>query len=163
MGLSPRLLGFLVAAITLAVDQGHKIWMLEVLDIRARQPVALTPFLDLVMAWNRGVSFGMGNNSGGWNVVLFTAIAAVVGGMLVAWMARASNRLILVALGLVVGGAIGNVIDRLRLGYVVDFLDFHWQAWHFPAFNAADSAITLGALCLIVDELIKIAKKKARP
>jgi len=60
------------------------------------------------------------------------------------------------------GGAIGNVIDRLRLGYVVDFLDFHWQTWHFPAFNAADSAITLGAICLILDELLKVTQKKGQ-
>ena len=112
------------------------------------------PFLDLVMAWNRGVSFGMGNNSGGWNVVVFTAVAAVVGGMLVAWMARTSNRLILVALGLVVGGAIGNVIDRVRFGAVVDFLYVHIGAFDWwPAFNVADSAICVGAGLLIFDSL----------
>ena len=106
------------------------------------------------MAWNRGVSFGMGNNSGGWNVVVFTAVAAVVGGMLVAWMARTSNRLILVALGLVVGGAIGNVIDRVRFGAVVDFLYVHIGAFDWwPAFNVADSAICVGAGLLIFDSL----------
>jgi signal peptidase II len=80
------------------------------------------------------------------------------------WLLKSNARekLFSFSLGMIMGGAIGNVVDRLRLGYVVDFLDFHWALWHFPAFNAADSAITLGAICLIVDELIKAYQRKGQ-
>lgn len=112
------------------------------------------PFLDFVLTWNRGVSFGISNNHGPYNALLFTLLAAVIGLFLVGWMGRTANRLVLLALGLVVGGAIGNVVDRLRFGAVVDFLYVHIGAFDWwPAFNVADSAICVGAGLLVFDSL----------
>ena len=117
--------------------------------------VELTPFFMLVMAWNRGASFGFLNQASPWVGWGFTALAAIVSAVLLVWMKRADNRLLVIALGLVAGGAIGNAIDRIRLGAVADFLYFHWGDWFFPAFNLADSAITVGAVLLAVESLFK--------
>jgi len=123
----------------------------------------VTDFFNLIRVHNTGVAFSFMASNEGWQRWFFSALGVVASTMMV-WLLRsnATEKLFSFALAMIMGGAMGNVIDRLRLGYVVDFLDFHWQAWHFPAFNAADSAITLGALCLIVDELIKIAQKKSQ-
>ena len=117
--------------------------------------VDLTSFFMLVMAWNRGASFGFLNGASEWVGWGFTALAAIVSGVLLVWMSRADNKLLVIALGLIAGGAIGNAIDRIRLGAVADFLYFHWGDWYFPAFNLADSAITVGAVLLAVESLFK--------
>ncbi len=116
--------------------------------------IDVLPILDFVLTWNRGVSFGMGNDAGGYNVLFFTGLAVIIGAMLVAWMARTTDRLVLLSLGLIVGGAIGNVIDRLRFGAVVDFLYVHIGAFDWwPVFNVADSAVCIGAALLVFDSL----------
>ena len=119
-------------------------------------PVDVTSFFMLVMAWNRGASFGFLNGLGsvwvGWG---FTALASIVSIVLLVWMKRADNRILVVGLALVAGGAMGNAIDRVRIGAVADFLYFHWGDWFFPAFNLADSAITVGAVFLAADSLFK--------
>ena len=115
----------------------------------------LTSFFMLVMAWNRGASFGFLNQAADWVGWAFTALAAVVSGALLVWMSRAENKLLAVALGFIAGGAIGNAIDRIRFGAVADFLYFHWGDWYFPAFNLADSAITVGAALLVLESLFK--------
>ena len=99
----------------------------------------------------------------GWQRWFFSALGVLACSVMV-WLLKSNARekLFSFALGMIMGGAIGNVVDRLRLGYVVDFLDFHWEMWHFPAFNAADSAITLGAICLILDELRKAYQRKGQ-
>ncbi|HLN25584.1 MAG TPA: signal peptidase II [Patescibacteria group bacterium] len=154
--------GLVIAAVVTLVDQMSK-WSL----LSALRPAGVTetpfaafgairalPFVDFVLTWNRGVSFGMGNTNGPWNAIGFTLLALVIGAMLVNWMAQTTGRLQLLALGLVVGGALGNVIDRLRYGAVVDFLYFHVGAFNWwPAFNVADSAICVGAVLLIFDSL----------
>ena len=123
-------------------------------SFRASGHIEALPILDLVLTWNRGVSFGLGNNDGAYNALLFTLLAAVVGGFLISWMARTADRWMLLALGLVVGGALGNALDRLRFGAVVDFLYVHIGAFDwFPAFNLADSAISVGAALLVLDSL----------
>jgi signal peptidase II len=159
MGLSPRLLGFLVAAITLAVDQGHKIWMLDVFDIAARQPVALTPFLDLVMAWNPGISYSLlsAETPEGRFALLALSLAATA--LLGVWLWRAPDRLTTVGLGLVVGGALGNAYDRFAYGAVADFFHFHLGGFHWYIFNLADVAIVAGVGLLLYESFFMAGKK----
>ncbi len=111
------------------------------------------PFFDLVVVHNTGAAFGFLSQAGGWQNVFFVAVAIVISTVILVMTYRlgAKDRLLAVALMLVLGGALGNLVDRLRFGYVVDFLDVYYQAWHWPAFNVADSAITIGALLLILD------------
>lgn len=116
--------------------------------------IPVLPVLDFVLVWNRGVSFGMGNTGSIWSTVGFAAIAIIVAAVLLIWMSRTSKILLAIALGLIVGGAIGNLLDRLRFGAVTDFLYFHVPGFTwFPAFNVADSAITVGAVLLAIDSL----------
>jgi signal peptidase II len=159
MGLSPRVLGFLVAAITLAVDQGHKIWMLDVLDIRARQPVALTPFLDLVMAWNPGISYSLlsAETPEGRLALLALSLGATL--LLGVWLWRAPRRITTIGLGLIVGGALGNAWDRFAYGAVADFFHFHVGGFHWYIFNLADVAIVAG-VCLLLYESLVMAEEK---
>jgi lipoprotein signal peptidase len=152
-------LGLPVAAGILAADQASKWWILEV----ARLPevghiplVAAGPLgLDLTMVWNRGVTFGLFSGDGAWNHLILALLAAAIAGFLLRWMARAENRLTAVALGAVVGGAVGNVIDRVRFGAVVDFVDAHGWGWHWYVFNVADAAIVCGVLALVADALFR--------
>jgi signal peptidase II len=116
--------------------------------------IVVLPILDFVLTWNRGVSFGVGNNGGAHNALLFTLLSAVIAAALVGWMARTTDRLVLLALGLVVGGAVGNAVDRLRFGAVVDFIYVHVGAFDWwPAMNLADWAISVGAVLLVFDSL----------
>jgi signal peptidase II len=116
--------------------------------------IPVTPFFNLVLIWNRGVSFGfLGQESSDWLPWLLTALALAIMTVLAWWLREAANRLMVLALGLVIGGAFGNIIDRLRFGAVVDFLDFYIAEFHWPAFNVADSAITAGAALILYDAL----------
>jgi len=114
--------------------------------------IPVLPFFNLVLVWNQGVSFGMfGDGSvGAWALVLLAAGIVVA---LVYWLRKADSTLSVVSLGLIIGGAVGNVIDRLVHGAVVDFLDVHAAGWHWPAFNVADSAITVGVVLLLAESL----------
>ncbi|MBL28346.1 MAG: signal peptidase II [Rhodospirillaceae bacterium] len=151
---APLVIGLATAAAVLVADQVTKQLVLDYfLTPPEGAPVTLTGFLNLVLVWNRGVSFGMlGGESTvpAWGLGL-VAIAIVVA--LLVWMVRSRSRGLGVALGLIVGGAIGNVVDRLIHGAVVDFIDFHYGDWHWPAFNIADSGITVGVAWLFVDSL----------
>jgi signal peptidase II len=119
----------------------------------------VTPFFNVVRAHNTGAAFSFLAGAGGWQRWFFTAIG-VAAAVFIIWMLRshAGQKLFCFAMSCILGGAVGNVVDRMLHGYVVDFLDFHWAAWHFPAFNLADSAITLGAICLILDELLRVRR-----
>jgi signal peptidase II len=146
-------LGLTVALVLLGLDQLTKWVVLAVLDLPAR-PIAVTPFFNLVMVWNRGVSFGMLDTLGGvapW-MLSGLALAVVIG--LVLWLRQSEHAMMAIGLGLVIGGALGNVIDRVRYGAVVDFLDFHLAGWHWPAFNLADAGICVGAGLIVVDGLL---------
>jgi signal peptidase II len=114
----------------------------------------ITGFFNLVLTWNRGMSFGLFNNDAAMNALLFTLVAAVIVGGLLVWLHRVQDTLLALAIGLVIGGAIGNVIDRLLRGGVVDFLDFHVAGWHWYAFNLADAAICVGVGLLVIDSLL---------
>lgn len=152
MNLSAPRFGFLAASLVLLADQLTKWWMLvEVMKPPRVMPLA--PFLNIVLVMNPGVSFGMFGSAPqwvGWALVVFAlAIAAALS----IWLRSVTERLLAAGLGLVVGGAVGNVVDRVRFGAVVDFLDLHWGDFHWPAFNVADSAITMGVVLLILDAL----------
>jgi lipoprotein signal peptidase len=152
-------LGLPVAAGILVADQASKWWILEVArlpDVGHIPVLAAGPFgLDLTMVWNRGVTFGLFSGEGAWNHLILALLAAAIAGFLLRWMVRAENRLTAVALGAVVGGAIGNVIDRVRFGAVVDFVDAHAWGWHWYVFNVADAAIVCGVLALVADALFR--------
>ena len=153
-------LGFAVALVVVVLDQASKAWILGFFSERAGEPVAvLTSFFNLVLTGNRGMSFGLFNTNAAMNTAVFTVLAAVIVIALGVWLRRAHNCVICVALGMIIGGAIGNVIDRLTRGAVVDFLDFHLGAWHWYAFNLADAAICLGVIGLLLDGLL--ARPKA--
>ena len=145
-------LGVLIALVTVALDQATKWLVLEYLAPLG-QAIAITPFFNLVMVWNRGVSFGMFGSSGPLAPWILSGLAIAVVVALVVWLRRADHYLTGIGLGLVIGGATGNVIDRIQHGAVVDFLDFHVAGWHWPAFNVADSAICVGAAFLVADSL----------
>jgi signal peptidase II len=114
----------------------------------------ITSFFNIVLIHNRGMSFGLFNYGGGLNALLFSLVAAAIVTVLIYWLSRVDSSLLAVAIGLIIGGAIGNVIDRIRLGAVVDFLDFHVGSWHWPAFNVADSAICIGVAVMLLDGLL---------
>ncbi len=114
----------------------------------------VTSFFNLSLTYNRGISFGLLNGAAGVNALVFSFAAAAIVAVLIYWLSRASSPFLAVAIGLIIGGAVGNVIDRLRLGAVVDFLDFHVGSWHWPAFNLADSAICIGVAAMLLDGLL---------
>lgn len=148
-------LGLLVAVTLLVADQATKWWVLEVVRLPEVGRVHVLPFLNLTMVWNRGVTFGLLQGEAWWHPYLLAAIACAVAALLLVWLARAENRLVCLALGLVLGGAVGNVIDRLRFGAVVDFVDVHAFGWHWYVFNVADSAIVIGVGLLVGDALLR--------
>ena len=125
------------------------------------ESLVVTPFFNLVLVHNRGAAFSFLSDAGGWQRELFIVIALAAAAW-IGWLLRrhAHETRFALALSLILGGAIGNVIDRMMHGYVVDFLDFHLAGRHFPAFNVADSAITIGAICLILDELLRVRRGK---
>ncbi len=152
-------IGLAMAALLLVADQASKWWVLEVLDLPNRRHLPLFQAgplgLDLTMVWNRGVTFGLLSGDGPLNHVILAAIAAAIALFLLRWMAKAENRTVATALGAVVGGAVGNVIDRLRFGAVVDFVDAHGWGWHWYVFNIADAGIVCGVFVLLADALFR--------
>ena len=117
------------------------------------------PILDLVLVWNRGISWGLFNNAGCCNALIFSILAIGISVVLGLMLLKTQRKLVAWSLGLIIGGALGNLVDRLRFGGVVDFIYFHWHSYSFPAFNIADSAITLGAGLMILGELADSAAK----
>jgi signal peptidase II len=147
-----RLAGLGLAAAILIADQATKALALNHLD--PVEPVVVTPFFNLVLVWNRGVSFGLLTGTGYSSPWLLILLAALIATLLIVWLWRERRTLPQLALWLILAGALGNVIDRLRFGAVVDFLDFHLAGHHWPAFNIADSAIVIGAGLLLLDSLL---------
>jgi signal peptidase II len=155
--LSPRALGLAAALFAALADQLHKFWMLEVFGIEARQPIRLAPFLDVMLSWNYGVSYSLfPAHEGFGRALLLTAQAAIVTGLFY-WLWRAQSRLTALALGLVIGGALGNGADRLLRGAVADFFYLHTTLPVGPlanyVFNVADVAITAGVALLLFESL----------
>lgn len=157
-----------LAALVIVLDQLSKLWIVDRYVLG--DSTTLTSYFNLVRAHNTGAAFSFLAGAGGWQRWFFVALGAAASAFIV-WMLRRhpAEKLMCFALTMVLGGAIGNVIDRLAYGYVVDFLQFHWDflsglfpGGYFPAFNLADSAITLGAVCLIVDELRRARQPAAQ-
>ncbi|KQV80196.1 signal peptidase II [Massilia sp. Root351] len=147
-----------IAFIVLLLDQITKITVNK--TFRWGEEVVVTPFFNLVLAYNRGAAFSFLQNESGWQRYFFTAIGIGAALFIVYLLKKhAGQRMFCWALALILGGAVGNVIDRILYGHVVDFLDFHWKGiGHFPAFNIADSAICVGAALFILDELRRVNK-----
>lgn len=143
-----------IAIVVVLIDQLVKRWVAATLQYQP--PVKLLPVLELTYAENTGAAFSFLDNAGGWQRWLFTAIAVVVGIGIAIWMARVqrTQSLLLASLSLVLGGAVGNLIDRVRFGYVVDFISAHWDVHYFPAFNIADTAICIGAGLMLLDMIL---------
>lgn len=141
-----------LAAATIAADFLTKAWVLSAFHLH--ESVAVTSFFNLVLVMNPGASFSFLADAGGWQRWFFIMLALAISAWLVVIIRRhAAEKLMPTALALVLGGALGNVIDRVRFGAVVDFLDFHVAGWHWPAFNVADSAITVGVILLVWQQL----------
>ena len=137
-------LGLVVLVIVLAADQASKWWILEGLQLPQLGRVDLLPILSLTMVWNPGVTFGLFKADGSVGALLLVAVAVVIVAALALWLRRAESRLVAVSLGAIAGGAIGNVLDRLRFGAVVDFIHAHAGGWSWYVFNVADAAIVCG-------------------
>ena len=149
-----------LAVVVLVVDQVSKQWIVEQYSLGMSDRI--TEFFNLVHVHNYGAAFSFLNNEGGWQRWGFSVFAAVISLIIIVWIVRLSpqQRLEGCALALILGGALGNLYDRVALGYVIDFLDFHWSGWHFPAFNVADSGITLGAILIILDSFLRYQNDK---
>ena len=150
-----------LALIILIADQFTKVLILGAYQLG--DSTVVTSFFNIVRVHNTGAAFSFLASAGGWQRWFFTALG-VSAALFILWMLKAHSgqRLFSFALACILGGAVGNVIDRVLYGYVVDFLDFHWRGMHFPAFNIADSAITIGAMALILDELLRVRSKRSR-
>ena len=146
-----------LAFVILLVDQFSKVLIVGFYQLG--DSTTVTSFFNVVRVHNSGAAFSFLAGSSGWQRWFFTVIG-LAAAALIMWLLKSHSgqKLFALALACILGGAIGNVIDRLLYGYVVDFLDFHWHGWHFPAFNVADSAITIGAACLILDELLRVRR-----
>lgn len=139
------------AVVVLLIDQAAKYWILQ--HLRLGEPWEITSFFNLTLAYNTGAAFSFLHDASGWQNIFFCLLAGAASIAILIWLARHAARefwLPNFALSMIMGGAIGNVIDRLQYGYVIDFLDFHWRGWHFAIFNTADSAIFLGAVLMIL-------------
>ena len=150
----------LVSALIVILD----LWTKDIAtqSLTLYRPVELTSWLNMTLAHNYGAAFSFLNDAGGWQRWLFTGLALVVTVVLVVWLFRltAREKLTAAALALIIGGAVGNLVDRVNHGYVVDFIDVYYRDWHWPAFNVADSAITCGVILLLIDGLFLSAAAK---
>ncbi len=142
--------GLIVALLALVIDQITKSLVVAYIT---PAPLSVLPFFDLVLVWNKGISFGLFTQETSIGPYFLGAFSLAICAFFIYWLWQTKNRYLAVAMGLVIGGAIGNIIDRLRFGAVVDFLDFHLHDWHYPAFNVADSCIVLGILYIVFDGL----------
>lgn len=156
--------GVIAAVVTLIADQASKLWLLHVFDIGRRGMVQVTSFFDLVLAWNTGISYGWLQDMGTTGQTLLMAGKALAIVLLAIWMARSQTRLAVIGLGLIIGGAIGNAIDRIAYGAVVDFALFHiaigGKTYSWYVFNLADAAIVAGVVALLYDSLFAPAAAK---
>jgi signal peptidase II len=159
-------LGLIAGLLVLVADQLSKWWVLSRSDLPELRQIELLPVLNLTMVWNRGVTFGLLNGLGNWGHVILAAIALAVVVALGFWLRRAESKVVAVAIGAIAGGAIGNVIDRVRFGAVVDFIHAHidtrWGDFSWYVFNLADAAIVCGVVALILDTQLSKRQQQDR-
>jgi len=152
---------FALALLVVVLDQWSKALALAHLDYA--RPQALLPVLNLTLQYNEGAAFSFLSDAGGWQRWLFSAVALIASVVIAVWLARLKreDKLLAASLSLILGGAIGNLWDRLQYGHVVDFISVHYQGWYFPTFNVADSAVTVGAALMILDAILqaRVAKE----
>lgn len=154
-------LGLLITLWIFFLDQVSKFWILKIVNLDERPPIQITPFADLAMAWNEGVSYGLLTTHAQG---LLVGMSLLISGVLWIWLARAATVLAAASLGLIVGGAMGNALDRLLHGAVADFVHLHWGSWSWYVFNVADIAIVAGVVLLVYDGLwSKPAEKASQP
>lgn len=146
--------GLIVASAVIILDQATKWWVVTIF-MNPPRVVDVWPFFNVVMVWNRGVTFGFLDDTPFWGQWAFVGLSLAIVAVLLFWLRRVEARWRAAAIGLIIGGALGNVIDRVNYGAVADFLDFHVTGYHWPAFNIADSAITLGVAIMFFDALFK--------
>jgi signal peptidase II len=151
-----------VTVLVLLLDAYSKAIVSEALELY--RPLEVFPWLNITLAHNYGAAFSFLSNAGGWQRWFFVVLASAVSLVLLVWLLRLPRRewVTGLSLSLVLGGAVGNLVDRIRLGYVVDFVDVHAGGWHYPAFNVADSAITCGVILLLTDALVLSRRRKHR-
>ena len=158
-------LGFATALVACALDQASKLYLLKAFDLAAKGPVRLGPFFDLVLTRNTGISYGLFQTQGGFGQGVLLAVKALAVVLLWIWLSHARDRLAALSLGLIIGGAVGNAIDRLAYGWVADFVFFHVSTatWRFEwyVFNLADVAIVAGVIGLLYDSLVGDRAAKA--
>jgi len=156
----PRFASWLgLAGLIIVLDQLTKLWVLATLKLGER--IEVTSFFNLVLVFNPGAAFSFLSDAGGWQRWFFVVLAIAVSGWLTFLIRRhAAERLLPLAAALILGGALGNVIDRIRFGAVADFLDVHAAGWHWPAFNIADSAISVGVALLVWQQLFHATKEE---
>lgn len=154
--------GLTLAVLLAVADQAHKWWMLKIFDIEAKGQVAVYPFLDLVMVWNKGISYGLFQQGSALGQIALAclAVAAVIG--LTLWLAQMTSRIGAAGAGLVMGGAVGNAIDRVVHGAVADFFSFHAGDFYWYVFNVADAAIVAGVVGLMYDSIFNSHKKVSK-
>jgi signal peptidase II len=157
------MLGLVAAVAVMAADQASKWWILDVVHLPEVGQIVVLPVLNLTMVWNRGVTFGLLNGFGQWSSVALAGVALAVVAALGVWLRRAESLLVAVALGTIAGGAVSNVIDRLRFGAVVDFIHAHVGGWSWYVFNLADAAIVCGVAALVLESLLPHARKSRSP
>ncbi len=145
--------GFAIAFLVVAIDRGYKWWMLNIYDIASRGTVTITPFFDITLIWNKGISYGLFQQNSDLGRYILIAIILCIMAVLVVWLSRAQGYLIAVAIGLVLGGALGNVIDRVVYGAVADFFSFHFWGYYWYVFNLADVWVVAGAVLLLYDSM----------
>jgi signal peptidase II len=145
--------------ILIFLDQVTKWWIINYI----MQPIKIlpiTPFFNIVLTWNSGISFGIFSNQGSFSVIILSTLATLIVFFLAVWLMKAENKKLIIGLICIIGGAIGNIIDRVYHGAVIDFLDFHIKSYHWPAFNVADSCIFIGATLIILDSLFPDKKEE---
>jgi len=154
---------FWIPLVVIVLDQATKMLAMEILP---GSPINILPVFNLTLTFNTGAAFGFLNDASGWQNWFFIAVALIVSGVIIAMVRKmqAHELQTAVALSLILGGALGNVVDRIRLGRVIDFLHVYYQSWSFPVFNIADSAITIGAILLVLDVFgYRLIKPKQSP
>ena len=154
--MKPKFYGLITAFAVIVSDQITKAMIMRKIETG---DIEVPPFFNLVLTWNRGISFGMFND-GAAGAYALAALSTTIAAGFAVWLWRTDYKWLAVALGAVIGGALGNVVDRLRFGAVVDFLDFHAFGWHWPAFNVADSAVCVGIAFAVLDGLFFEPKRK---
>ncbi|CAK7193385.1 Lipoprotein signal peptidase [Commensalibacter sp. Nvir] len=155
-------IGLMISLIVLFLDQLSKYWIINIIQLPEKGTIAIMPTLNFTMVWNKAITFGLFSQLGNVAPILFTLLALCIVFFLFLWLVRTKKWWITLALGAIIGGAIGNVMDRIRLGAVIDFIHFHIGQWSWYVFNVADSAIVCGVAILLFDALFLKENKNAQ-